>query len=244
MNRIAFISDIHGNIDALDAVLQEIDRQGIDEIYCLGDIVGYGASPAECVQRVRDRCRGAVLGNHDELVLSGPENNALSERVAAGIRHAQKELSQADLKWLKKLPLSVSKSKFTIVHASLYNPECFNYLTNHVDARLHFENQKTVISFLGHTHVPMISEEGKGVHSLQEIKEGERFLNRLSRYAINVGSVGQPRDEDPRASFCIFDPIEYSMIIRRIPYDIGIAQLRIKKAKLPLVNAARLQIGS
>jgi len=244
MDQIAFISDIHGNIDALDAVLQDIDLRGIGVIYCLGDIVGYGASPAECVHSVRERCAGSVIGNHDQLTVEGADKYVLSERVAAGIRHAEKELSKNDIRWLAGLPYSIQNNQFTMVHSSLSNPECFNYVTDEIDARLHFKNQETAISFLGHTHVPMIMEWRNGDSYLNEIKEGDKLLNTLSSHAINVGSVGQPRDCDSRASYCVYDQDLSSIEIRRVCYSIEKAQDKIKKAGLPLVNAVRLSSGN
>jgi predicted phosphodiesterase len=243
MHRIAFISDIHGNIDALDAVFQDIDSEGIDDIYCLGDIVGYGASPAECVEQVRARCTATVLGNHDDLTVKGVEDYVLSERVAAGIRYAQIELSVDQLKWLSELPLTILKPRFTMVHSSLYNPECFNYLSDHVDARLHLEKQLTSISFLGHTHVPAISVEKNKLISMNELTEQVSICTEMSRYAINVGSVGQPRDNDTRSAYAIFDPNADSVSIKRVNYDIRSAQKKIIDAGLPILNANRLEQG-
>lgn len=242
MDRIAFISDIHGNIDALDAVLQDIDRQDIDSIYCLGDIVGYGASPTECVQRVRERCAATVLGNHDELAVKGPERFVLSERVAAGIRHARQELSKDQLEWLRKLPLSFCQSQFTIVHASLNEPETYNYITDKTDAEGHFRLQKTPYSFIGHTHVPCVfMENDKGI---QFVNTGVGCsVEKQSRYIFNVGSVGQPRDNNSHACYCTFDIDLGKVTVRRVSYDIEKAQSRIVDANLPIVNAERLSRG-
>jgi len=242
MDQIAFISDIHGNIDALDAVLQDIDRQGIASIYCLGDIVGYGASPAECVQRVRDRCVATVLGNHDELAVKGPERFVLSERVAAGIRYARQELSKDQIVWLKKLPLTFCQSEFTLVHASLNEPATYNYITDEIDARGHFVFQKTPLSFIGHTHVPSVFIENE--RGIQFVKSDESYIVQTKRrYIFNVGSVGQPRDCNSQACYCIFNMDVGKVTVRRVPYDIAKAQSRIIDANLPLVNAERLSRG-
>lgn len=242
MEPIAFISDIHGNIDALDAVFLDIDRQGIDSIYCLGDIVGYGASPAECVQRVRERCAVTVLGNHDELAVKGPERFVLSERVAAGIRHARKELSKNQLEWLRKLPLSFHKSQFTIVHASLDDPETYNYITDETYAKGHFRFQQTPLSFIGHTHVPCVFiETDKGIQYANT--DIVYTHEKQCRYIFNVGSVGQPRDNNSQACYCTFDMDLGKVSVRRVPYDIAKAQSRIVEANLPIVNAERLSRG-
>lgn len=243
MPRIALISDIHGNIDALEAVLADIERQEVDEIVCLGDIVGYGGAPAECLKLIRDRCPTTVMGNHDEYLAKGLENFVLSKRIEAPLRHAIKSITTKEMEWLRSLPYTAGVHEFTVTHASLHQPEAFNYLQDDQTARLHFEEQKTPVCFFGHTHRPeLILLQGKQIRWGQ-LHEGDVLLDRFHPCAINVGSVGQPRDDDHRAGYGIIDTEMGLFTLRRVAYDIDMAIQRIRKAGLPEENGLRLLKG-
>jgi diadenosine tetraphosphatase ApaH/serine/threonine PP2A family protein phosphatase len=244
MPKIALISDIHANIDALEAVLADIDQQGVEVILCLGDIVGYGAAPAECVTLVRKRCSITLMGNHDSYAQYDIPIIGLSHRVTAGINHASEDLSAEDRKWLSKLPFTAEVHGFTIVHASLHHPELFNYLIDRLDALQHFAEQKTPLCFLGHTHSPVVTQSlpNDDVRTVP-LRDSETLLDRTQRYAINVGSVGQPRDGNPRAAYGIYDPEYHSFTLRRVSYDISKAAERIIKAGITEGNATRLFEG-
>jgi predicted phosphodiesterase len=242
MSRIALISDIHSNIDSLEAVFRDIDHIGTDEIYCLGDIVGYGAAPAECLELIREYCSVTVKGNHDELVTQKGDIE-YGERVAAPLRLARKQLSEEQLRWLQDLPLTHQNDDFTIVHARLDHPEEFSYLQDEEDARQHFQFQEHQITFLGHTHIPLFVTERE-----EEIRLAVPSMSALKiedglRYAVNIGSVGQPRDNYPRSCYGLFDTDERLVMIRRVSYDIKKAQARIQQAGLPHSNATRLTKG-
>ncbi len=242
MDRIAFISDIHGNIDALDAVLQDIDRQCIEVIYCLGDIVGYGAAPVECLELVRSRCSVSVKGNHDQLATEQGIIQAL-ERVSAPIRYAREKLTKNQITWLKNLPLVAEIEEMSLVHSSLHEPEEFHYVLWKEDARLHFQHQKTPFSFIGHSHYPLIAIQAPTGIFIDVPGAASISLDPNIRTIINVGSVGQPRDNYPRACYGYLDTKINSFTWRRVPYDIQRAQERIKEAELPLDNALRLALG-
>jgi len=242
MSRIAFISDIHSNIDALEEVLRDIDAQGTNEIYCLGDIVGYGAAPAECLELVKSHCSVTVLGNHDQMATERGEIPYL-ERVSAPIRFAREQLSKDQMKWLKGLPLAVEEGDLSLVHSSLCEPEKFNYVFWHEDARQHFLNQRTPFSFIGHTHVPMFAIQDENGITDERPGVGPIKLDPGLRYIINVGSVGQPRDNYPRACYGILDTERLTFAWKRVPYDIKRAQDRIKEVGLPWDNASRLALG-
>jgi predicted phosphodiesterase len=233
MKPIALISDIHANIDALQAVLDDIDRQEMEDIVCLGDVVGYGAAPAECVKLTRERCSITLMGNHDEYLVRDPDKFVLSRRIRDPLVLAKETVPKDDLKWLSKLPYSTVINGFTIVHGSLHNPESFNYLQDRVDALLHFEAQTTPICFFGHTHLPAIALEYADEIRWGIPGEGEILLDRTKRCAINVGSVGQPRDGSTRATYGIYDPEMNSFTLRRVSYDIEKAAERIRKAGMP-----------
>ena len=242
MPRIAFISDIHANIDALEAVLVDIDSQGADEIFCLGDIVGYGAAPSECLELVRSRCSVTVIGNHDQMASEKGVILAL-ERVSAPIRYAREKLTKDQIKWLRDLPKVVENEGLTLVHSSLHEPGEFNYVLWKEDARLHFQHQKTPFSFIGHSHAPLIAIQGQEGISLDVPGVASITLEPTVRTIINVGSVGQPRDNYPRACYGWLDSGSNAFTWRRVPYDIKRAQERIKEAGLPWDNAARLASG-
>lgn len=243
MPRIALISDIHGNIDALKAVLADIEQQEIDEIVCLGDIVGYGAAPAECLSLVRERCALTLMGNHDEYLVKDPDSFVLSKRLREPLLLAKKTLSPGDLDWLSRRPLFVERQGFTIVHASLSDPAHFNYLLTDQEALFHFYEQKTQVCFYGHTHRPeVILLQGKEIR-WGLLHEGNLLLDRSKPCAINVGSVGQPRDDNPKAAYGIFETEMCLFTLRRVSYDVEMAIQRIKESGIPEENALRLLKG-
>ena len=240
---IALISDIHGNLDALNAVLEDIKDQGISNIWCLGDIVGYGAEPLRCVDAVRERCSQVVTGNHDKLAAGADSLSFLSEHVSAGILYARARLSKSQFDWLGSLPYSFVEEGVTVVHASLCHPEDFSYLATDMEARLHFKSQVTLVSFVGHTHVPLITVENGSSIIWKESREEPIYLEKTAKCCINVGSVGQPRDDNPKACYALFSPLKNTLQMRRVDYDIERAQQRITEAGLPQINAARLSVG-
>jgi len=244
MPKTALISDIHANIDALEAVLADIDQQGIKEILCLGDIVGYGAAPAECLRILRKRCSAFVIGNHDAYTLLSLDKYQMEKRVRDGILFAQQALTKEEKKWIRSLPLSTEVGSITIVHASLHNPDSFYYMSGKDDFLQHFDKQPTKVSFFGHTHRPEVAllrneaDVGFGIPG-----EGEVLLEADKACAINVGSVGQPRDRDVRSAYGIYDSERHSFTLRRVSYDIEKAARRILDAGLPEENAVRLFMG-
>ena len=244
MPQIALISDIHGNIDALEAVLNDIKGQEVDEIVCLGDIVGYGGAPAECLKLVRERCSVTVMGNHDEFLVRGFENFVLSRRIADPLRHAMKSLGSEEMEWLRSLPYTAGVHEFTVTHASLaIAPEAFNYLNTDMVAAHHFQQQSTAVCFIGHTHRPEMVTDFKGRIGWGLIWEGKTLLDRSKKCAVNVGSVGQPRDDNPNAAYGIYDSGMGLFTLRRVAYDIETAIRRIKEAGIPEENALRLFKG-
>ena len=241
----AIISDIHSNLDALDAVLADIDQWPCRGILCLGDIVGYGPEPAACVQRVMDRCAVSVLGNHEAMLFLSdqfpPEDFGAS--VGEPIALAAKQVSADQMAWLRGLPISADLDPIILSHTSLREPPNFHYIDNMEEVEAHFGLQTTFVSFHGHTHVPVVWKE-KGGNITFFKPNGETLqLDEDSRYAINVGSVGQPRDNDPRASYALYDYEKRHLVHRRVDYDIARAQDRFKTANLPARNASRLEKG-
>ena len=232
--RIAIISDIHANLEALQAVFAHIDSVGVDAVYCLGDVVGYGAEPEPCIDLVRERCEAVVLGNHDAAVAREQDLGYLPKdgRIAA-VKHREM-LDTERLQWLARLPLVQSFDGCTLVHATPFEPERWHRLGGYVSAAAQFQHFETDVCFVGHTHVPGMMADAIGVF---QMRPGRRYL-------VNVGSVGQPRDGDPRAAFCIFDADKFSHEIVRVPYDVTKSGQKIIDAGLPKSLARRLHAGA
>ena len=241
----ALISDIHGNIDALDAVMADIKEFPVRGTLCLGDIVGYGPEPAACVQRVMETCAVTVFGNHEAMLFLAEQfpPEELGASVGAPIALAFKQISGEQMKWLRGLPITADLDPMMLSHAALNDIGNFHYIHDIGEAKAHFAAQKTFISFHGHTHVPAIWEEKAGQISCFEPLDKPVRLDEGNRYAINVGSVGQPRDNDHRACYALYDYENRLLLHRRVEYDIARAQARFKKAKLPARNASRLKKG-
>jgi len=235
--------DIHGNLEALEAVLVDMEDQGVTHPLCLGDLVGYGANPAECLEVVRALRCPVVRGNHDDLVPTGKP--PFSEAAKLSLEYAHRELSPAQLNFLRRLPLIWMEDSITLVHATLDGPESWGYISTRLEAQTCFLYQKTPLCFVGHTHRPGAFAQEKEVRPLEfrqvdvhpdRTKSGRKFL-------FNTGSVGQPRDGDWRASYVIFSPQEYRVDLRRVSYNIEKASSKILKAGLPESLAKRLFKG-
>jgi len=238
--RRAIISDIHANLEALETVLEDIQAVGVDAIYCLGDIVGYGPEPAECLHRVRKVSAYVVAGNHDLAVadkLSIDGFNVLAREATLWTRN---ELSSEDISYLAELPLVENLEGLDVVHSTLCSPELFDYIQTTYDAYLSLQLLENQVCFLGHSHVPITFFQGEMIsytlHTEITLEEGVRAL-------VNIGSIGQPRDDNPRASFAIYDTDERKIWIKRIEYDIETASEKIRRAGLPEPLAERLKYG-
>ena len=247
MSTIALFSDIHANIDAFRAVINDATSQGANLWFGLGDIVGYGPEPGECVKIARERFAKCVIGNHEAMLRGISSNKECDEyggSVGWPLKIVRRQLGKsAAMKWLLQLPLVIEENDLMLVHASPYRPDSFTYIHNLEDAKASFECQSASLVFYGHTHVPATWE----MHGsqIQQTTPGDRpiELKPCSRYLVNVGSVGQPRDDDPRACYVIYDPENRTVRFRRIAYDIKSAQERFIKAGLLSRSALRLEKG-
>jgi diadenosine tetraphosphatase ApaH/serine/threonine PP2A family protein phosphatase len=239
--RYAIISDIHGNFQALEAVLELIDRLAPDRIICLGDIVGYGADPSLCIERVRHRCSTVIMGNHDAAAVeltSIAFFNPVAHEAALWTRAA---LNDDEKDYLKQLPLTARIEDFILIHSSPDEPQHWHYMHSEDDAAGRFEFFDSQLLFFGHTHYAGVFEHDG--HSVVERRPDNFKLQENSRYMVNVGSLGQPRDGDPDASFAVFDSQTREIVFFRHPYDIAAAGKRILEAGLPSVLASRLALG-
>jgi len=237
----ALISDIHGSIEALDAVLAEIETRRPRRILCLGDIVGYGASPNECLAKVRKHCEVVLLGNHDAAASGGPEAARFNLYARVAAEWTAKTLTRENREYLQRLPVTSSQESFYLVHASPACPRDWEYLLDRFDAEPQFHYFTEPICFIGHTHQPAVyMADPAGCKSLPL---SNVTLEPDRRYIVNVGSVGQPRDHDPRACFAVYHEAAGVVEFVRVPYDIEGAQAKIRAAQLPEVLAARLATG-
>ncbi|HNT33382.1 MAG TPA: metallophosphoesterase family protein [bacterium] len=248
--RYAVISDIHANLEALSVVLEDIRSQNCDATLCLGDVVGYGANPNECVQIVFEQCRPIlevglpiVKGNHDEAVTSGNARD-FNDAAAAAARWTRETLECENAKRIADLPMTVMLDDVFLVHASPFEPERWHYVLSVVsafEAIDHFP-ESTRVCFIGHSHCPSVMCQNERGDVLR-VSGSLVSLEDQKRYLINVGSVGQPRDSDPRASYAVYDTESKTVEIRRLQYDIPTAQRKIEDAGLPGSLARRLAFG-
>lgn len=210
----AIISDIHGNLEALQAVLADIDERGLKEIVCLGDVIGYGPNPRECLDIVLERCRFSMMGNHDHAVLYEPANfNTAAERAAYWTRltlEAEPDRAARNRRWafLGKLPVRLREGQILYVHASPRRP-INEYIfpedvfTNPQKVLSNFERLDAQLCFVGHTHQPGVFLDDPYFDPPHELPDSPYWEVDDERAIINVGSVGQPRDKDPRASYVV-----------------------------------------
>ena len=240
--RYAILGDIHANLEALNAVLEDARAQSVTDFVCLGDVVGYNADPAACVRVVRDELAcPTVRGNHDHYCSHDDETlDDFQPLAASAIAWTRRQLTEEDAHWLSNLPLSRTVSGFTLVHSTLDVPERWGYVFDQLDAESHFTYQKTALCFHGHTHVPLVFEKRREVvrSQPQEIR-----LAPGTKYFVNTGSVGQPRDGDPRSSYLVYDTASRTITFRRLAYDVAATMEKNRRAGLPERLAVRLAAG-
>ena len=241
--RILVMSDLHANITALDAVLADAGQ--VDATWCLGDVVGYGPDPNDVVERVRSIPNlTCILGNHDVAVLDQMDDAVFNTEARRSLLWQKKQLSDDNKSYLENLPQNALViGDVTIVHGSPRDP-VWEYILNTLVARLNFQSFETSFCFVGHSHIQCLFQMDlkKDRVSLEVPRPGE-VLPLTGRAIINPGSVGQPRDRDPRAAYAIFDPEVQLWEPRRVMYDIPSVQKRIREAGLPEKHAARLAEG-
>jgi len=239
--KLALLSDVHGNLEALDAVLADVAASGVTAIACLGDFVGYGASPNECVARLRGVVDVAVLGNHDAAALGRLTLGRFHSDAATTARWTDQHLTAECRDWLGSLPMSVAWHGHRIVHATPTEPEEWHYVLSIEDARYEFAGFAERVCFIGHSHSPGVFGTDGGMVSYARAARVAFEPGR--RYIVNVGSVGQPRDGDPRAAWLAYDEEHDTVEHRRVEYDVERASARIKDAGLPAFLAERIKWG-
>lgn len=231
--RIALISDIHGNLEALTRALEVIDEERVDDVVCLGDTVGYGANPLECLKLVRSRCSIILLGNHDAASIDLAVANQFTLNAQLSAIWTFGALDEESKAFLHSLKPTHPLGEVLLSHGSPYEPDEWHYVISEFDMREAFHAFTEKICFVGHSHIPVIFSE-----------YGERDeIDRQGRFIVNVGSIGQPRDGNPNLSFGIFDSERWSYRNLRIEYDFKTASKKIRDAGLPRALADRLIVG-
>lgn len=238
--RVAVVGDVHGNLEALEAVLARADELGAQQLVCVGDVVGYGANPRECLATVRARTGDVVGGNHDFGAVGKCPLEYFNSNARLAIEWTAQQLSEEERRFLCELPLVRELPWGSLVHGSFLHPEQFPYIFRVEDAAASFAQQPSASAFCGHTHLPgtfLMEEEVRFLGDpVVHLADGHKRL-------MNCGSVGQPRDGDSDASFALLDTEDASVEFHRVAYDIETAANKILSAGLPAFLAQRLTLG-
>jgi predicted phosphodiesterase len=242
--RYAIIADIHANLAALTAVLVDLKRRGaVEEIWCLGDIVGYGPDPHDCIGLLRQTKNICVVGNHDLAAVGQIDTAEFNPDAVAASQWTAEQLTSRDVSYIKNLPRVINRDDFTLVHGSPREP-IWEYVLSISGARENFAYFKTQFCLLGHTHVPAVFSYGEGgACSFRQFSPEKELVPDKERLIINPGAVGQPRDGDPRASYAIYDSEQQKFWLYRVPYDVAITQAKMVEKRLPMRLVARLSHG-
>jgi diadenosine tetraphosphatase ApaH/serine/threonine PP2A family protein phosphatase len=238
--RFAIFSDLHANLEATEAMLADAHARECTDFVCLGDVVGYNANPRECVEIVQKMQCPVVKGNHDEQATLTESSRGFNALAETAINWTREHLTNENKEWLRALALTRQVRDFTIVHATLDTPHQWGYVFNSLDAIASFTYQQTTVCFFGHTHVAgaFVRDD-----SVKKVKVDRLSIDEAKKYFINVGSVGQPRDGDWRAAYCIYHIEENMVEQRRVEYDLATTQKKIIQAGLPHLLADRLELG-
>jgi len=239
--RIAILSDVHSNLEALNAVVEHATSQGADQWWCLGDIVGYGADPDAVVDQVRKLGAVTVAGNHDWAACGLISTRQFNRHAAQAADWTSKHLSADNTAWLAALPLVERREGALLVHATPSAPSEWHYCMMIEDALEEMDAFTEAQCFIGHSHYPgAFEKEGEDI---RYTRAAEIRLRQGRKYLVNVGSVGQPRDGDPRAAYALFEPGQGLLRHVRVTYDVETAQKKILAAGLPPFLASRLAAG-
>jgi len=239
--KYSVLGDVHANLEALEAVLKDAGRHKPDQYVSTGDIVGYNASPVECMNRMKKISATTVQGNHD-CYAAGEENlEWFNPAAAAAIRWTRNQLDTEYRHRLATLPMTLQVADFTLVHGSLCAPKEWEYILRSKEASASLNVQEAALCFNGHSHRPIFFRmKGEvveyGLYETLELEAGWKYL-------VNAGSVGQPRDGDPRAAYVIYDDQKRTVSLHRVTYDIRATQAKIRSAGLPEKDAVRLSAG-
>jgi predicted phosphodiesterase len=236
--RIAIISDIHGNLEALQVVLQYLRENNIEQIYCLGDIVGYGANPNECLDMIAQVCSKVVVGNHDHAAIGQTNVNYFNDFAKRSTYWTWSVLSAAGRNFISSLDFTWQDGRILLVHATPSDPPSWQYVLTEQDAWDEFGTFTQNICFIGHSHFPVIFSKNEGLLKVQKY-----VLSEQDKYIVNVGSIGQPRDGNPKTCFCVYNSDTSQLEYIRLNYDAAATREKIIRAGLPVFLGDRLLNG-
>jgi len=241
----AIVGDIHSNLEAFKAVIKDLkDKGGFDQIWCLGDVVGYGPDPCECIELLRNHDHMCIAGNHDWASVGKADISEFNPAAAEACLWTSRQLGPDDVDYLYSLPEVMSWNDFTIVHGSPRQP-IWEYVLSTGVARPNFDHFDTEYCLVGHSHVPLIysyDEEADECHGM-ELSDGYAFELTKQRLILNPGGVGQPRDGNPKASYMIYDSDAATVSLHRIGYDFSKTQAKMTQNNLPDLLIERLAYG-
>jgi len=242
--KYGILGDIHGNLSALRAVLEALDKERVDRVLSVGDVVGYGGAPRECIALLREIDAVVVKGNHDAACVGEIDIHYFNNYARAAVRWTQTVLTESDNSWLAALPFIANLEHASVAHGTYHKPELFDYVQSTTDADPSLDAMQLPVCFVGHTHYPVtLLRLRDDPLRTAYTEDTEVDLSESHRALINVGSVGQPRDEDPRAAYAIYDSDRERVWIKRVEYDIEREAARIRSAGLPSALADRLFLG-
>jgi len=242
--KYGILGDIHGNLSALEAVLARMDAAGVETLISVGDVVGYGAAPRECIALLRERDAVVVKGNHDAACIGELDDSNFNPYARAAVAWTRAELSEDDIRWLTELPMTATLEHCQVAHGTLHHPEFYDYVLSITDADPSLDVMVRPVCFVGHSHIPLtvmrfVDSPERSAYTF----DTEIDLSQTTVALINVGSVGQPRDENPQTAYALYDSDTRRVAIRRTTYDIELEAARIQNAGLPAVLYERLRLG-
>ena len=238
--RYGILGDIHANLEALQAVLEALEQSKVERYVSVGDLVGYGANPCEVIAKIRSLNALVVAGNHDFAAIDRLNIDFFNTFARESALWTRAALSDDDKAYLRSLKLVEYADSFTVAHSTVHSPELFEYIQTSYDAHLSFEQQRTPLSFVGHSHVPVNFFKRRSVSFNMDT---EVKIDETCKIMINVGSIGQPRDENPDAVCVVYDSDEKTVRLKRVKYDVEKAARKIIDAGLPEILAERLRYG-
>lgn len=242
--RYGILSDVHGNLEALDATIEALTSDRIDVFVCLGDIVGYGPDPNECLERIWSLTSEVIAGNHDHAAVGRLDLATFNHNAAEAALWTMQRLTRTGRHYLSELPLTFRHGEVLAVHAAPSHPERWPYLLSPEQVASEFRSfpEDTRVCFVGHTHTPAFFEHTHET-GCRRVRLSDRPVRFERRCIVNAGSVGQPRDGDPRAAYVVYDTDTGEIEIKRVCYDLQTTQKKMRRAGLPEMLAARLGQG-
>ncbi|MBD3233103.1 MAG: hypothetical protein GF315_05210 [candidate division Zixibacteria bacterium] len=240
--RIGFFSDVHANLPALQAFLEDSKSENLDELYFLGDAVGYGPDPNECVELIVENAQKCLMGNHDYAALGLMETTCFNNFAEEAIEFTQKTLSPKNRQVMMDFELECFLKDFHLVHATPLKPNHWDYIMTLEDAEDNFPHVKRLVCLIGHSHFPVIVAKENGTMS-EIVHDTSVRIEKENKYIINIGSIGQPRDKNPDSCYLIYDSDKREAKLKRVKYDIKATQKRMRDVGLPDYLIQRLEKG-